>query len=186
MAFERYTISDFISAKFNNDYSVMSEEDMNEAYTEYIDLAGLYETNEFNKVSYIHFLNNRINTIKISIDLQKRFIKDFGVPYLPELVLFKKLGHSLKWNNDVDKFIKSLDNVQLRENKYISELEIAIEELVDIRTKRNKKDNNVLTRNGFIGIYISLGKLGYRISKNETTLEEMAIMIRKQIEENKS
>ncbi|TXI13244.1 MAG: hypothetical protein E6Q68_01655 [Polynucleobacter sp.] len=182
MAYEKYTINQFMKAWFNNDYSEMSKEELEVVRTEYVDAAGLYNVDSLNKVSYIHYISNRINSIKISIKLQREFLMEFGMPYIPHLSFFRKFGHNVKWNADKIDFVKQLNIVENKEKKYIIKLESAINEFKE-HQRKNAKDADVNPRRSFIKTLNVLGKSGYRIDKNETTVEELAIMISQQSEE---
>lgn len=186
MAFEKYTIRQFISAMFNNDRTVMSDEEYDIVYTEYIDVAGLYESDEFNKISYIHFLSNRVNSIKLSIDVQLKFLKEFDVPFINGFTFLKKFGYIVKWEENKQKFINKLQDIENNEKKFISQLEGKIKDLTDFREKKNKSKKPVeQNRGSFIKTLNSLGKIGWKIDNDRTTVEELAWMIKQQTEENK-
>lgn len=185
MASEKYTVRQFEQAWFQGDRSVMDEHEFNQVYTEYMDTSGLFETEEFDKVCYIYWLNNRINSIKLGIKLQKDFLKEFGVPYKPAFFFFVEFGHNLKWNDNSEDFIKQLKTVEIREKMYIGELEGAMKELKDFRKKRDNGEptDPKKTRISFIRTRNTLGKIGYIIDPDKTTVEEMALMVKQQSEE---
>lgn len=189
MAFENYTIRQFQNAWFNEDRSVMTKEQFDEVYTEYIDTADLFQSEEFAKISYIHFLNNRINSIKLSLKLQRDFILTFHIPYIPGLEFLKKFGHNIVWNTTSSQihFLESLDNIEIKEKKYISKLEEAIKQLKESKAKKPKQEDATPkeARAGFVRTVISLGKMGYRIDNDKTTVEELAYMIKQQSDESK-
>ena len=175
---------------FKQDYSEMTKEDFDIVYSEYIDTAGLYESEEFDKMCYINFLHNRNNSLKIGVDLQIKFVNEFGVAYSPAFDFFREKGHILVWSNKED-FLAQLKRVELKEAKYISKLETSIKELMDAREKREKeKDKNQIKkinpRENWIRTINSLGKIGYKIDKRSTTVEDFAYMIKQQSEEYKS
>lgn len=174
-----------MSALFKADRSVMSEEEFKIVYTEYVDTAGLFASEEFSKVSYIHYLNNRINSVKLAIKLQKDFIDNFDIAYIDGLPFFKKFGHTIYWNDKIS-FLKALDKIEKKEFKYISQLEKNYKELTESRIKKNRKEKTVeQTRGSFIRTLNSLGKIGYKIQQDITTVEELAWMIKQQSEEVK-
>lgn len=185
MAFENYTLKQFEDAWFKGDRDVMTQSVFDEVYSEYIDTAELWQSEEFDKVSYIHFLNNRINTVRLSVTLQKKFIDEFEVPYKPGFELLKKNGHYLKWNDSVEDFVKQLDKVENREKKYISELENEIKNLVTLRKNKNggKEKTPKEQRQSHLRTVNSLGKIGFKIDKDKITVEEYALMIKQQSEE---
>lgn len=186
MAYENYSIREFMNALFKNDRSVMDEETFQLVNTEYIDTAGLYETEEFSQVSYIHYLNGRINSVKIAVRLQRAFLDKFDVPYTPGFEVLKKNGHVVKWNKNKEEFLKSLERIENKEKKYLSELEGCIKKLTDKRAKKiNNEEPVQISRGGFIRTINSLGKIGYKIDKDKETVEDLAFMIKAQLEENK-
>lgn len=184
LTYEDVTIDDYIKAKFKNDFSVIPKEDFDNIEVQYIDTSGLYETEEFSKIAYIHYLNNRKNSISLSIRLQTEFLNVFGKPYIPELVFFKKFGYNIVWKDSAEIFFNDLKKIQDSEKKYTSRLENEIKELIKLREKKQNSNESVSqTRHDFISTIISLGKIGYKIDKNTTTLEEFSLMIKKQNEE---
>lgn len=185
MAFENYNIRQFIAAMFNDDRSIMNDEEYKLVYTEYIDVAGLYDEGEFHTLSYIHYLNGRINTIKISIRLQREFLIEFGVPYEPNFSSFSKYGHRLFWNNKEELFLITLDRIEKKEFKYLSKLETEIRNLKDASDRKNKNEPPPKkSRGSFIRIINFLGKCGFKIDNDKTTVEELAYMIKQQSEDN--
>lgn len=187
MTYAECTINQYKKAMYSEDYSEISKEDIEAINTEYVNTAGLFESEEFEKISYIHYLNCRVNTIKLSIDLQKRFIDDFGEPYKDGLELFLSFGYSLSWDNDIPKFIKALNRIEVKEAKYISQLESKVKDFTD--SKKNKKTEekeSISQRKGkFIRLVNSLGKMGWKIDNDKTTMEEFSYMVKQQLEENK-
>lgn len=187
MAYENYTINQFKKAWFKEDYSEMSKEQFDIVYTEYVDTAQLFLTEEFEKVSYIHYINNRINSIKMAIRLQREFLNEFDIPYIKGFDFFKKFGHIIFWNNEKEKFLNALKIVETKEKKYISKLENEIKSLKENRLKKRKGEVTIKQKQqDFIRLIISLGKLNYKIDNDKTTVEELALMILQQKEENEA
>lgn len=185
--YEEITIKQFEVGYFKKDYSVFTKEQIEESYTEYIDTAGLFETEEFQKVTYIHYLNNRLNSVKLSVKLQKEFLSEFGVPFVPELQFLKKFGHRIYWDDKkgAENFIEQLDKCVSRDNKYVSILESKIKELTQTRAKNINKERTVeQSRGSWIRTVNTLGKI-FSIDKDKTTLEEYSYMIKQQTEDNK-
>lgn len=186
MAYENYTIREFMNAMFKDDRSVMDEDTLQLVNTEYIDTAGLYETEEFHEVTYIHYLNGKINSVKIAIRLQREFLEEFGVPYYKDFKIFIKNGYVVKWNNNKEDFLKTLLRIEAKETKYLSELENCIKKLTEKRAKKIKQETTVkIERGSFIRTLNSLGKVGYKIDKDKETVEDLSYMIKQQIEESK-
>ena len=193
MAYENYTIRQFKKAWFNEDYSEITKEEFDKVYTEYVDTAGLFLTEQFDKVVHVHYLNNRINSIALAIKLHRDYLDHFGLPYIEGLGFFSKFGHNIFWSNDEkisleqkkEWFLTSLNRVELKEKKYISMLEIEYKGLIDMNLKKVK--NEVTTkqsRGSFVRMINSLGKVGYKIDEDKNTVEDLAYMIKQQSEEN--
>lgn len=182
--YEDITIREFQNALYKDDRSIMNEEELNICNTEFIDTAGLYDSDEFNKVAYIAQLNNRINTIRLSIKLQKDFVEEFNICYKPGLQKFKQFGYSVKWI-DKETFLNKLYEIEMSEKMYISQVEIKGKELEKLRESRGPKEDMKKTRGNFIKIINSLGKANYRIDNDKTTVEELAYMIKQRSEEVK-
>ena len=186
MAYENWTIRQLMKAWFRKDYSEMSEEEFGIVRTEYIDTAGLYDENVFQKVCYIYFLNSRINSISLSIRLQKDFLKEFDIPYKQAFSFLSKFGHRVKWNDNAEDFISQLDKIERREVKYTSMIENEIVELKKLQKQAKipeEEEDDKTTRERFIRTVNTLGKIGYKIDYDKTTVEELALMIKQQTEE---
>jgi hypothetical protein len=184
--YEDITVRQYMNALFKGDRSVMNDEETRQCNIEYIDTAGLYETEEFNRECYIQHLTTRVNVITISLKLQRDFLEEFGTPYLPALKDLQKFGHNILWTTK-EKFLKDLIRVEKLEKSYISQLEIKIKELEDYKRKKDsgKPETIAVNRGSFIRTINSLGKIGFKIDMNSTTMEELAYMIKQQLEENK-
>lgn len=191
MAYEKYNIEQFMSAWFDKNYSELPENEFNIVYAEYQDSSGLFMTEDFEKKGYIHHLNSRINYVKLFILLQRQFLLEFDMPFIRDFdTLKEEYGYVLFWRNDVEDFQKQLDKIERREIKHSSLLEEKIKELNDSRIKNQKKqkpieDSEALknSRISFIRMMNSLGKIGYIINKKTTTVEELSLMIKQQLEE---
>lgn len=192
MAFEKYTVKDFKSAWFNNDYSVISKEEFKIVHAEYLDTSGLFLSDDFERQTYIHHLNSRISYVKMFIELQREFMSEFQKPFIRDFESFKnRYGYVLKWNNDIKDFERQLEKVEKRERKHASLLEEKIKELNDERKKQEKKSSREddtdedlkKARLSFIRMLNSLGKVGFNLDQDKTTVEELALMIKQQMEE---
>ena len=188
--FEEVTINQFMKCWFNEDYTEISKENFDELYVYYIDASGVSITEEFEKVSYIHFISNRINSIKIAIRLQKEFLAEFNIPFLNQLEFFKPFGHNLLWKGNsslifdevaVDDFLKQILRIESKEKKYELRLEECIKELKDYREEKSKGLVNYTLKESrirFIKMLNMLSKNGYKIDRERVgSLEELAIMI---------
>lgn len=151
-------------------------------YAEYVDLSGLYVTREFELSGYIDSLEKRLATIKRFVNLQRTFLHEFDVPFLPGFALVKKYGHRLYWdfnNPDKEAFLKKLEQIQASESRYQAELNKKVNELVEMRKKKISKTFTLLeSRKQFIMSMNRLQQNKYVIDKEKTSMEEMALMIK--------
>lgn len=184
MAYESYTVQQFFDARYKDDRSIMSEEVYKTVEEEFVDTAGLYNTDEFDKVSYIHFLHNRVNTIGISLNSQRDFVKEFGIAYIPNFELLQEFGYFLIWENE-KQFLDQLQSIEYCEMVFVDELQNSIKELNDLK-EQSKKTRKVYSkkqsRESLVRTIVSLRKLGHQIKNTETTVEELAICIKDQKE----
>ena len=194
MAFENYTILQFIDALYKDDRSVMSEDELNIVYDEYVDISELYDIERLQDSKYIHFLNNRINSVKMAIKLQKMFLEEFGVPYEQEFIFFRRFGYIIKWK-DKESFLIQLEKIENGEKKFISQLEGKVKEFIEKEEKKLKekedeeKEGKVTkikqSRGAFISMLNSLRKIGWVLDKQKDTVEDLAYAIKSQLDENK-
>lgn len=189
--YEDYSIQVFMNAWFKKDYSELSEEDFKIVRAEYEDTSGLYLTQDFEQISYINHISQRINYVKLFVKLQRDFIQEFDIPFLRDFPSFKdKYGYNLKWNDDIEDFEKQLKRVESRELKNDSHLKEKLKEFKD--SKKNEpvkevenEDSIQKSRISFIRMLNSLGKIGYKFDKLLTSVEELSLMIKQQLEEIK-
>lgn len=149
-------------------------------YAQYVDFSGLYLSQEFEIVAYINSLDHRVTTLKKFVELQNLFMDQFKVPYLPGLSIAERYGYKLYWDpNYPESFIKKLDAIPAKEAKFKIRIAEKTKELVELRTKQVKKEHTILeTRKDFITMLNRLQQKKFVINKNETTVEELALMIK--------
>lgn len=189
MTFDVCTVQQFMNAWFKKDFSLMTNEEFEFIYTSYIDISGIAINEDFDKVSYIHFLKNRITCVNAAIELQRRFVADFGLPALSELSFFEKFGYKINWCNDTILFFVELEKIETKEKRYVVELKSEIKKLEELRNKEKSNHEELSLdkqRERFIKLKNSLMKAGYSINNNETTIEEFALMYKAQVDEIES
>ncbi len=186
--YENVTIKKFMKSWFNEDYSELSKEDFDTCYSEYIDAAGLFATEEFDIIANINYLNNRVNTVQMFVSLQKQYLEQFDEPYINALSFLRKFGYKLEWKGNNEEFINKLDKVLLMDSKYQVQLDTKMKQLFEYRKKKQGGEETTIkqTRESFIRMLNGLGKIGYKIDKNETTVEELALMLKQQSEESEA
>jgi len=185
MKCEKVTIEQFMDCWFNDDYEKISVQDFELIYSEYIDLAGLYQTKAFELTAYINYLKNRIHVLGIVVFSQKMYFEVFRKPYIEGLELIKeKFGLSYNWDcneQSLFSFLRKLENTIRTKKIELNRKEHEIEKL-----KQEKKEGNVSkvqSRHEFIRMLNSLSKNGYKIERDKTTVEELALIIKMVTEE---
>lgn len=186
------TVKQYIRAKFEGKLRVLlidgeaTDEELARAFdtieTQYVDISKLFETREFEMSAYIDSVGKRVGTVQRFIELQTRFSDEFDMPFLPQLNMLKKYGHTLVWNPeepDIDYFKKRLSTIENKERKYKSVLSQKVNELVEFKKKIIAKDYSLLeNRQQFISMLNRLQQAKFVIDKNETSMEEIGLMIR--------
>lgn len=197
---EDCTIKQFMDCCFKDKYKVLliegdaSDELLKAAfeyiYAEYVDYAQLYQNREFEITAYIESLGNRMATVKRFIELQKRFISEFGCPYVMGFEIVEKYGYRLQWdfdNPNKEVFLKSLSKIRVSEKRYELEIDKKVKELVDLHKKKTSKTFTILeSRKEFISMLTRLQQARYQIDREKTTVEELAICIRDQRDQQES
>jgi hypothetical protein len=187
MIIEEITIESFMKAWFKDDYSELSKENFEIAYTEYIDVSGLSITQEFDLIANIYYLTNRLNVINLAVDLHKSFLEHFDTPYPYEdgYQSLEEYGHYLLWMGDKEQHLQELDRILSSEGVTQAELNGAKKQLEDFRKQASngEKPDIKQTREQFLRMITSLQKLGYNIRRKETYVEELALIISQQREE---
>jgi hypothetical protein len=186
VAFEKYTVEQFKCAWFEKDYSVISEEEFKICHAEYLDTSGLFLSEDFERQTYIHHLHSRINYVNMFIQLQRDFLEEFGKPFIRDFDSFKQ-----RWKDDKKDFENQLEKIEKRERKFHSILEEKIKEFNSEREKQKHKSSTEddtdeelkKARLSFIRMINSLGKVGFTLDKDKTTVEELALMVKQQMEE---
>jgi len=165
-----------MDAAFNSNFTVISKEEYIHINMQYMDASGLFLTREYELQISIQSMRNKINCVMLGVNLQREFIKEFGLPYLPALSEFNKYGYRLTWDSDLKDFETQLQRIEANIQSYITlanrkekDLKTTIEnaEIIDIKQSRAQ----------FNKMLISLQKMNYHIDKSKTTMEDLATMI---------
>lgn len=192
------SVRQFMQCSFDDKLKVLiidgeaSEQDLKAAfeyiYAEYVDYSDLYQSQEFEIVAYINSLDTRIQTIRRFVDLQRKFLVQFDMPYLPGFEMIKRYGHHIYWDAnypDKDVFLKKLAQIEMKEKKYETKVNQKVQELIDLRKKRVHKEHTILeSRKHFVTMLTRLQKAGFVIDKDKTTVEELALIIKDQRDQN--
>ncbi|MES2004342.1 MAG: hypothetical protein V4450_07460 [Bacteroidota bacterium] len=185
------TVRVFMRCAFGNDLKGLiisgkpSPEDLAKAwkaiYTEYVDLSGMVQTMEFDLMKSIFYLDCRVKRIQLLLMIQRESIDKLGMPCIGAFPMLKSFGHRLSWDAshpDAEGFKRKLLDIESREKKYDIELGGKMKELFELKRKRaNNELPEMQKRKEFIRTLNNLEKSGYRIDRDKSTVEDMAIMI---------
>jgi hypothetical protein len=184
------SIRDFMRCLFDTKYSVLlkegeaTDEEMKAAFdniqSEYIDMAGQYESGEYYASKDAMEIELRIKVVSSLLELQKQSLAQISLPYFPAFSEFKKFGYRLKWNDDFGQFTQQLDKVESGEKKALIELDMAFKMLESYRNKNQLSANEKPDRKEFIKLLNCLQRDKYTIDKEKTSMEDLAYMISEQ------
>ncbi len=168
----------FMACLFENDKSGLEGGDFETIFTEYIDLSGIGETREFDLLTGIHNIQARMTFIETMLEVQKRFFKEFEMPFVNAFDDFRPFGHRLSWDPEKPElFIEQLKRIETIEKKSQAELDAKFKELNSLK-KNGMKSTDVNGRVDFVRQLNNLNKAGYKIDREKTDMEELALMIR--------
>lgn len=186
------TIRAYMAAGFEGNMKVLiidgepSEAELLEAFEaiheEYISLAGVQQSGDYILIKQIKYLRTRLESIGNFIKIHRICLAQTGEPFHPAIKDLKKLGHKLSWdpkNPDILKFLKALEAIQRKERRTEAELLNKYRALEVMRQKEKAQEvTDKQSRTSFISLLNNLGKSGYQIDRDKTTMEDLAIMVK--------
>ena len=153
---------------------------------EYTDLAGMQKSEEFELIKQIRYLKIRLESIHQFVKIHRACIAQLGEPFHPAIQDLKKFGHRLYWNKEesnVMDFLKALDQILVKEKRTEAELMNKARALADLKLKSAGPEISTGQRRiSFISLLNSLGKFGFTIDKDKTTMEELALMAKEYLD----
>lgn len=176
------SIKIFMECLFHGRRELLNGGNFEEIFTEYVDLSGIGETQEYNLMNGIHNIQTRMVFIESMIEFHKRFLKEFNMPYVDGFKDLRKYGHRLTWDPEHPQiFVQQLQMMEIKEKKNQAELDKMIKELNALKKDGVKPDKN--GRVNFVRQLNNLGKAGYDINRETTDMEALALMIKDHGEE---
>lgn len=149
-----------------------------DTYVEFIDVSGLAKSDEYELIVEKHNLIARIKSVPEYVKAQRECVRVFS-KYHPEATRrLAKKGHTMP--DDMDKADAFLVKVLSKEKMFITKLretESKLEKLKHPGGYDNKK-----ARRSFVRLLNTVGQR-YKIDREKTTLEELALMILELAEE---
>ena len=175
------TVNTFMRCLFKKDYTGV--DDWEELYTSYIDMSGLGDTMQYSLMVTIHNLQVRLSAINAFLDLQEKFFIAFDFPFEPAFKDVERFGHRITWDPAYpQQFLDQLQRMENKEKRNVVELDEQMLELKELKETSiyKQKANN---RADFIKMLNTLGKEGYRIDREKTDMETLALMIKQHSED---
>jgi hypothetical protein len=171
------TIKRFMQAWFDN---VREDIDFEAIHLEYVDLSGIGKTRQLELEARVHWINNRIERVKMLVYAERVAIIELSLPFSAGIEDLRSLGHKIYWDGDSKLFMELLTRIETKEKKYFGQLEIAQSELNLFIHEQNKGEahTTIQSRQMFISNIIMLRKSGHYIIENETTVETLALIIK--------
>lgn len=186
------SIRAYMAAGFDDNLKVLiisgepSDQELLEAFEaiheEYMELSGSGSSGDYILIKQVKYLRARLESIYNFIKIHRTCIAEIGEPFHPAIADLKKLGHKLNWDPekpDVAKFLKDLDAIKRKERRTESELmnKLRALEVLQEREKGQHRSQQQ-QRIAFVAMVNNLGKAGYRIDKDKTSMEELGLMTR--------
>lgn len=179
----------FMRAAYNQDYKGLilsgkpTKQQLQTAIVmisvEYADLSGLSQSDELDLSRKILYLDLRVKRNSILLHIQYESLDKIGMPCIGA---FDKMnGYAFTWDNDnpdIENFREQLRAYQSNEKHYELELENALKEFMNTKHKGEENGGNIIDkRRSFLKQLNNIERDGYRIDKDKTSMEELALMV---------
>lgn len=175
------TVNTFMRCLFKKDYTGVDS--WEELYTSYIDMSGLGDTIQYSLMVTIHNLQVRLSAITAFLEFQKKFFIAFDFPFEQAFKDVQRFGHRVTWDPAYPKiFLEQLQKIEQKEKRNVVELDVQMKELKELK-ETGKYKEKVNDRADFIRMLNNLEKDGYRIGRDKTDMETLAIMIKQHSED---
>ena len=188
---EKCSINVFMKCAFGNNLQALiitgdaTEEELKKAwdniYTEYVDISGMIQSIEFDLMKSIFVLDCRIKKISLLVYVQHESLNKIGMPCIGAFGYLKEYGYQLTWdpeNGNIDEFKKQLLNIESAEKAYGFQIKKMQGELEQLKRNRGKDEQEERSpRKEFVRSLNNLEKSGFRIDRDKTTIEDLALMI---------
>lgn len=153
-------------------------------FTQYVDLSGIGETEEYTLMVAIHNLGVRVAGVNAFIQLQINWYNNFDEPFELAFEDMKKYHIKISYDpSQPGRFLQRLKQIEADEKRNIAEMDSLIKDLEELRKNGVKPGKS--SSETFIRTLNALNKEGYRIDNDKTDMEELSLMIRQRNEENK-
>ena len=140
-------------------------------YLEYIDVSGIGVTEEFSTLIAIHNLQTRLNSIPRYVQVQVACWYNFQKLHPTATIKLAKYGYKMPEGDP----LSYLTQIESKEKRFMHLLKEKEQQLLKIREK--VKNQSKSDRIDFIRMLNHLG-VKYRIDRDKTTVEELAIMVK--------
>jgi hypothetical protein len=181
------TVKQFMRAWFDDYRGDMDDATFHNIHIEYVDISGLAKTHQLELESQRRHILSRIEWFKYKLFELRTWVTGFdneilsvSKPFQESISLVKSKGHKLYYTGDKQEFLGMIARIESKEKKYKMELEEKEKE-IDAFIKQSiggETQTLVQSRRTFIQNINMLRREGNPVSQTETTVEELALMIR--------
>ena len=155
-------------------------ENFEDIYSDYIDISGLSETQEYSLLTVIHNLNARLIAVPHYVAVQEETVKIFGKYHPIATERLSKYGYRMPL--DPINAPKMLSNIISKEKRFRYDLQAAEDKLKALKKPDSEPQDIKKQRRAFVKMLNSLGTK-YRIDRDKTTVEELALMVKESMEQ---
>lgn len=156
-------------------------ENFDDIYSDYIDISGLAETQEYSLLATIHNLNARLIAVPHYVAVQEETVNIFGKYHPIATERLSKYGYKMPL--DPKSSLKTLSNILSKEKRFRYDLQAAEDKLKALKKPETETKDLKKERRSFVKMLNSLGTK-YRIDRDKTTVEELALMVRESMEQS--
>lgn len=169
LTFSTCTINDMIGFMFDG----KTHPNWDEIYLEYIDVSGIGITQEFDLLLAIHNIQTRLNTIPRYVQVQVACWHNFKKLHPIATAKLARYGYRMPIGDP----LPYLGRIIPKEKRFLHDLKQKEQQLTKIREGQKQAPNSKKDRLEFIRMLNHLGTK-YRIDRDKTTVEELAIMVK--------
>lgn len=169
LSFSTCTINEMIGFMFDG----KTHPNWEEIYLEYIDISGIGITQEFDTLLAIHNIQTRINSIPRYVQVQVACWHNFKQLHPIATEKLARYGYRMPVGDPLN----YLARIEPKEKRFLHELKQKEQQLAKIRENKTQMPNGKKDRIEFIRMLNHLGTK-YRIEREKTTVEELAIMVK--------
>ncbi len=173
------TVKRFMSAMFNGDYEGISN--WEQLFTAYIDLSGMGNQRQLGLCASMHNLEIRLWVIDQFMEIQKKAIATFDLPYQPAFEMVQRYGHRVLWDGNIENFKLLLARITAKEKRNVAEYDRLQKEYADLQKSGVVKET-VSARHDFIRLLNRISEK-VKVDREKDDMESVCLIIRDYLDE---